>query len=34
VTDGVKGHAPGYLKHPDGVDIDVYRDWRRTAQAR
>ncbi len=25
---GVKGHKPGYLNYPDGVDIDVYRDWR------
>jgi outer membrane protein assembly factor BamB len=25
---GVKGHAPGYLNYPDGVDLDVYRDWR------
>jgi hypothetical protein len=31
---GVKGHAPGYLNYPDGVDIDIYRDWRRPAQAR
>lgn len=29
---GVKGHAPGYLNYPDGVDLDVFRDWR--AQAR
>ncbi len=25
---GVKGHKPGYLNYPDGVDIDVFRDWR------
>lgn len=25
---GVKGHAPGYLNYPDGVDLDVFRDWR------
>jgi DNA-binding beta-propeller fold protein YncE len=25
---GVKGHQPGYLNYPDGVDIDVFRDWR------
>jgi DNA-binding beta-propeller fold protein YncE len=25
---GVKGHAPGYLNYPDGVDIDVFRDWK------
>jgi len=22
------GHAPGYLFHPDGLDIDVYHDWK------
>ena len=22
------GHAPGYLFYPDGLDIDVFRDWR------
>ncbi len=26
---GVKGHAPGYLNYPDGVDLDLYRDWKR-----
>ena len=26
---GVKGHLPGYLNYPDGVDIDVFRDWRK-----
>ena len=25
---GIKGHAPGYLNYPDGVDLDVFRDWR------
>jgi hypothetical protein len=25
---GKKGHALGLLNYPDGVDIDVYRDWR------
>ena len=25
---GTKGHAPGYLNYPDGVDLDVFRDWR------
>ena len=25
----VKGHLPGYLNYPDGVDIDVFRDWKR-----
>jgi hypothetical protein len=25
---GTKGHAPGLLNYPDGVDLDVYRDWR------
>jgi hypothetical protein len=28
VTD-THGHAPGYLFYPDGMDIDVYRDWKR-----
>jgi DNA-binding beta-propeller fold protein YncE len=27
VTD-TPGHAPGYLFYPDGMDIDVFRDWR------
>jgi len=22
------GHTPGYLFYPDGVDIDVFRDWK------
>jgi DNA-binding beta-propeller fold protein YncE len=26
---GTKGHAPGLLNYPDGVDLDVYRDWRK-----
>jgi outer membrane protein assembly factor BamB len=25
---GVKGHKPGLLNYPDGVDLDVFRDWR------
>lgn len=25
---GVKGHAPGYLNYPDGVDLDLFRDWK------
>ena len=25
---GVKGHTPGHLNYPDGVDIDVFRDWK------
>jgi len=25
---GVKGHLPGYLNYPDGVDLDLFRDWR------
>jgi DNA-binding beta-propeller fold protein YncE len=25
---GKKGHTLGLLNYPDGVDIDVYRDWR------
>lgn len=31
VTD-TKGHAPGYLNYPDGVDLDVFRDWRGSAR--
>lgn len=27
VTD-VKGHQPGYLNYPDGLDLDVFRDWK------
>ncbi len=23
-----KGHAPGFLNYPDGLDLDVFRDWR------
>jgi DNA-binding beta-propeller fold protein YncE len=25
---GKKGFAPGLLNYPDGVDLDVFRDWR------
>ena len=25
---GEKGFKPGLLNHPDGVDIDVFRDWK------
>jgi DNA-binding beta-propeller fold protein YncE len=32
-VNGVKGHKPGYLNYPDGVDLDVYRDWRPAAKA-
>lgn len=31
VTD-TPGHAPGYLYYPDGVDIDVFRDWKSAQQ--
>jgi hypothetical protein len=24
-----KGHLPGYLNYPDGVDLDVFRDWKK-----
>jgi DNA-binding beta-propeller fold protein YncE len=27
VTD-TPGHAPGYLFYPDGMDLDVFRDWK------
>lgn len=25
---GKKGHAPGLLNYPDGLDLDVFRDWK------
>lgn len=25
---GKKGHTPGLLNYPDGVDVDVFRDWK------
>ena len=25
---GKKGYAPGLLNYPDGVDLDVFRDWK------
>lgn len=25
---GRKGHTPGLLNYPDGVDLDVFRNWR------
>jgi DNA-binding beta-propeller fold protein YncE len=25
------GHAPGYLFYPDGLDLDVFRDWKAVA---
>lgn len=28
------GHAPGYLYYPDGLDIDVFRDWRGASGSR
>ncbi len=30
VTD-TPGHKPGYLFYPDGMDIDVFRDWKQGA---
>lgn len=27
VTDA-PGHAPGYLNYPDGMDVDVFHDWK------
>ncbi len=32
VTD-TKGHLPGFFNYPDGVDIDVFRDWKGSAAA-
>jgi PQQ-like domain len=31
---GVKGHKPGLLNYPDGVDIDVFRDWKSSTPPR
>lgn len=31
---GVKGYKPGYLNYPDGVDIDVFRNWKGPPKAR
>ncbi len=28
------GHARGFLNYPDGLDVDVFRDWRGAANAR
>jgi outer membrane protein assembly factor BamB len=25
---GKKGHTPGLLNYPDGVDLDMFRDWK------
>jgi hypothetical protein len=25
---GTKGYKPGLLHYPDGVDLDVFRDWK------
>jgi len=33
VTDR-RGHAPGYLNYPDGLDLDIFRDWRADATRR
>jgi DNA-binding beta-propeller fold protein YncE len=33
VTD-TPGHAPGFLFYPDGMDLDVFRDWKATLSAR
>ena len=33
VTD-MPGHAPGYLFFPDGMDIDLFHDWRRALARR
>ncbi len=28
------GHAPGYLFYPDGLDLDLFRDWKAALQAK
>lgn len=33
VTD-VPGHKPGYLNYPDGMDVDVFHDWKAAVTAR
>ncbi len=33
VTDKA-GHKPGYLNYPDGMDIDIFRDWKAAAKGR
>ena len=33
VTDR-RGHSPGYLNYPDGLDVDIFRDWRSVAGIR
>jgi hypothetical protein len=33
VTD-TPGHAPGFLFYPDGMDVDVFRDWKRALSTR
>ncbi len=30
---GTKGHTPGLLNYPDGVDLDLYRDWRKVPKS-
>ena len=30
---GVKGHKPGLLNYPDGVDLDLFRDWKHALQS-
>ena len=32
VTDR-SGYAPGFLNYPDGLDVDVFRDWKSVAKA-
>lgn len=29
---GKKGHLPGLLNYPDGVDLDLFRDWKSAAR--
>jgi hypothetical protein len=31
---GTAGHAPGYLWYPDGLDIDLYHDWKKALGVR
>lgn len=28
------GHAPGFLNYPDGLDVDVFRDWKSVVKTR
>ena len=33
ITD-TAGHTPGLMNYPDGLDLDVFRDWKGALQSR